>query len=526
MMNMKKIKIGNSDILKDGEMKAVEIGGENILLSRIDGKFYGTAAFCTHYGASLEEGVLSGERIVCPWHHACFHAKTGDLQEPPARDALPHFDITVEGDEIFVNLPEKVELSRTPQMVKMDHQKDKRIFVILGGGAAGNAAAQSLRENGYIGRLIMISYEDRLPYDRPNLSKDYLKGEAEAEWMPLRSADFYRDYGIGLHLNQRVIEVNIPTNLILMENQQDINYDKLLIVTGGIPRIPEIPGIDLNNIFTLRSYDDSDAIIKAAESASRAVILGASFIGMETADSLRHRGLSVTVVAPENVPFENIFGEEVGNMFLEAHRENGVAFHLGQTVKKFEGENKVRAVLLENGKRLETDLVIVGIGVRPATEVIKGLKINGDGSLSVDKYFQVNENVYAAGDIARFNYWRTGEDVRIEHWRVAEQTGRLAGANMAGKNQEYQGVPFFWTAQAGFNFRYIGHARNCDDIIVDGDIKAKQFIAYYIKNKMISAAAGINRDQEIAAIEELMRRNLMPSPEDLRKKKIDLLDLI
>ena len=221
---MKKIKIGNSDILKDGEMKAVEIEGENILLSRIDGKFYGTAAFCTHYGAPLEKGVLSGDRIVCPWHHACFNAKTGDLKEPPARDALPHFDITTEGDEIFVNLPEKVEPSRIPQMVKADHQKDKRIFVILGGGAAGNAAAQSLRENGYIGRLIMITYENRLPYDRPNLSKDYLKGEAEAEWMPLRSTDFYREHGIELHLNQRVIEVNIPTNLILMENQQDINF--------------------------------------------------------------------------------------------------------------------------------------------------------------------------------------------------------------------------------------------------------------------------------------------------------------
>ena len=523
---MKKIKIGNSDILKDGEMKAVEIEGENILLSRIDGKFYGTAAFCTHYGAPLEKGVLSGDRIVCPWHHACFNAKTGDLLEPPAQDALPHFDITTEGDEIFVNLPEKVEPSRIPQMVKADHQKDKRIFVILGGGAAGNAAAQSLRENGYIGRLIMITYENRLPYDRPNLSKDYLKGEAEAEWMPLRSTDFYREHGIELHLNQRVIEVNIPTNLILMENQQDINFDKLLIVTGGIPRVPDISGIDLKNIFTLRSYDDSDSIIKAAESASRAVIVGASFIGMETADSLRHRGLSVAVVAPEKVPFENIFGAEVGNMFLDVHKENGVAFHLGQTVKKFEGENKVNAVVLENGKKLETDLVIVGIGVRPATEVIKGVKLNEDGSVSVNRYFQLSENVYAAGDIARFKYWRTRQDVRIEHWRVAEQTGRLAGANMVGKNQEYQGVPFFWTAQAGFNFRYVGHARNWDDIIVDGEIKAKQFIAYYVKNKMISAAAGINRDQEIAAIEELMRRSLMPSPEDLKKNKNKLPDLI
>ena len=523
---MKKIKIGNSDMLKDGEKKAVEIEGENILLSRIDGKYYGTAAFCTHYGAPLEEGVLSGDRIVCPWHHACFNAKTGDLLEPPAQDALPHFDITTEGDEIFVNLPEKVEPSRIPQMVKADHQKDKRIFVILGGGAAGNAAAQSLRENGYIGRLIMITYENRLPYDRPNLSKDYLKGEAEAEWMPLRSTDFYREHGIELHLNQRVIEVNIPTNLILMENQQDINFDKLLIVTGGIPRVPDISGIDLKNIFTLRSYDDSDSIIKAAESASRAVIVGASFIGMETADSLRHRGLSVAVVAPEKVPFENIFGAEVGNMFLDVHKENGVAFHLAQTVKKFEGENKVNAVVLENGKKLETDLVIVGIGVRPATEVIKGVKLNEDGSVSVNRYFQLSENVYAAGDIARFKYWRTGQDVRIEHWRVAEQTGRLAGANMVGKNQEYQGVPFFWTAQAGFSFRYVGHARDWDDIIVDGEIKAKQFIAYYVKNKMISAAAGINRDQEIAAIEELMRRSLMPSPEDLKKNKNKLPDLI
>ena len=525
-MSTKKIKIDKKDLPNDGQMKTVEINSEKILISRIDGKYYATGAFCTHYGAPLEEGVLSGDRIVCPWHHACFNAKTGDLKEPPARDALPHFDVTMEGDELFIELPEKVEPSREPQMAKFDHQKDKRIFVILGAGAAGNAAAQSLRENGYTGRILMISYENRLPYDRPNLSKDYLKGEAEAEWMPLRSKEFYQDHGIELLLNKKVREVNVPSNLILLENQEKINYDKLLIVTGGIPRTLNIPGRDLKNIFTLRSYDDSDTIIKAAESASRIVIIGASFIGLETADSLRHRGLSVSVVAPENVPFGNIFGEQVGKMFLEAHRKNGVDFYLSQTVNKFEGKNSVEAVILENGKTLEADMVIVGIGVRPATEMIKGINVNEDGSVSVDRNFRVNENVYAAGDIARFKYWRTGEDIRIEHWRVAEQMGRIAGANMAGKKQEYKGVPFFWTAQSGFNFRYLGYVRNWDDLIIDGDIQARKFIAYYIMNNMVHAVAGINRDKEMAAIEELMRHNSMPSVEDLRKKKIRLLDLL
>ncbi len=525
-MTIHKYRIASISDLRDGQMKSVEINGEKILLSRIDGKYYATGAFCTHYGAPLEEGVLSGDRIVCPWHHACFNAKTGNLREPPARDALPHFDVTMEGDELFIELPEKGKPSREPHMAKFDHQKDKRIFVILGAGAAGNAAAQSLRENGYTGRILMISYEDRLPYDRPNLSKDYLKGEAEAEWMPLRSTDFYQDHGIELLLNKKVREVNVPSNLILLENQEKINYDKLLIVTGGIPRTLNIPGKDLKNIFTLRSYDDSDTIIKSAESASRVVIIGASFIGLETADSLRHRGLSVSIVAPEKVPFENIFGDQVGNMFLEAHRKNGVDFYLSQTVKKFEGNNSVEAVILENGERLEADMVIVGIGVRPATEVIKGLNLNEDGSVTVDKYFQVNEDVYAAGDIARFKFWRTGEDIRIEHWRVAEQMGRIAGANMTGKKQEYKGVPFFWTAQSGFNFRYLGYIRNWDNLIIDGEIQSRKFIAYYIKNNMVHAVAGINRDKEMAAIEELMRRNSMPSVEDLRKKKVRLLDLL
>jgi len=525
-MNTKKFKIGRKSLLNDGQMKTVEINGEKILLSRIDGKYYATGAFCTHYGAPLEEGVLSGDRIVCPWHHACFNAKTGDLREPPARDALPHFNISVEGDEIFIELPEKVEASREPQMVKFDHQKDKRIFVILGGGAAGNAAAQSLRESGYTGRILMISYEDRLPYDRPNLSKDYLKGEAKAEWMPLRSKEFYQNHGVELLLNKKVREVNVPNNLIFLENQGKIKYDKLLIVTGGIPRSLNIPGKDLKNIFTLRSYDDSDKIIKAAESASRVVIIGASFIGLETADSLRHRGLSVSVVAPEKVPFDNIFGEQVGKMFLEAHRKNGVDFYLSQTINQFEGRNSVEAVILEDGKQLEADMVIVGIGVRPATEIIKGVNVNVDGSISVDKHFRVKENVFAAGDIATFKYWRTGEDIRIEHWRVAEQLGRIAGANMAGKIQEYKGIPFFWTAQAGFNFRYLGHVKNWDDLFIEGDLQAREFIAYYSKKNMVHAVAGISRDQEMAAIEELMRRNLMPTVEVLRTKKTGLLDLL
>jgi NADPH-dependent 2,4-dienoyl-CoA reductase/sulfur reductase-like enzyme/nitrite reductase/ring-hydroxylating ferredoxin subunit len=525
-MNYKEAVVAKITDLKDGQMKRVPAENTEVLLSRINGEFYAVGAFCPHYGAPLDLGVLSGERVVCPWHHACFNAKTGDLLEPPSRDSLPHYEVKIDGEDLIVRIPQKTSDRELPKMVKFDLSSDRRTFVIIGAGAAGNAAAQALREDGFKGKVIMITYENRLPYDRPNLSKDYLQGKAHEDWMPLRAQDFYDEYGIELIRGRRVEQADIRKKMVLLHNGDTLNYDKLLLTTGGRAIDLEVPGNKLKNIFTLRTYDDAERIIRACESSSRAAIIGASFIGMETAYSLRKRGGEVSVIAPESVPFEHVFGREIGKLFHKLHEDNGVRFKLGRSVSKFEGKDKVESVVLDDGEIAEADLVVVGIGVKPATDIIRGMDLMKDGSIKVDKYLCAAEDVYAAGDIASFPDWRTGELTRIEHWRTAEQHGRIAARNMAGHEIPYESVPFFWTMQVGLNFRYVGYVKDWDDLIIDGDLSSKRFIAYYVRNNQVLAVAGNKRDKEMAAIEELMRKGKMPAPDELRRSNIKPLDLL
>jgi apoptosis-inducing factor 3 len=522
-MEYKEVVVAKVSELSDGTMKQVAVEGGDILLTCVKGKISALGALCTHYNARLETGILSGDTIVCPSHQACFCATTGDLREHPALNALPIFEAVVRGNDVVVKLPEKIAKMRIPDMVSLDPARDPRTFVILGAGAAGNAAAQSLRQNGFQGRIVMISNETDLPYDRPNLDKDYLQGEAKEEWMPLRSEKFFQNRGIELMLGKNVTGIDVRSKNLAFETGESIQYDKLLLATGCVPRNLDVPGETLANIFVLRSFNDSRALVKACENASRAVIVGASFIGLESATSLRKRGLQVTVVAPDPVPFERIFGKEVGGMLQTAHEEDGVIFQLGTEVEKFEGDGAVKAVVLKNGTRIETDLVLIGIGVKPNTGYLNDVSRQTDGSVQTDDYFRVAEDVYAAGDIASVPDWRTGGYVRIEHWRTAEQQGRDAALNMAGKPTANTIVPFFWTKQVNFSLRYVGHTRGWDEIIFDGDVGSKNFVAFYIKNNEVLAVAGCKRDKQMASIMQRMRTKNMPPVAEIRAKSVDFL---
>ena len=523
-MEFKEVSVAKTSNLKDGEMKSFSIGeGVEILITKIDGKFYAMDAHCTHYGAPLEEGVLCDGVIICPRHHACFNARTGDLMEPPAMNSLRNYEVKITGDEVIVNIPEKPEPGRVPGMVKQDTKTDKRIFIILGAGAAGNAAAQALREGGFKGYIIMITQENHLPYDRPNLSKAYLSGEAPAEWMPLRSDDFFKENGIEMLFNKKIKEVDIVKKEILTDKSEKFIFDKLLLATGGVPRKLNIPGSDLKNIFYLRSFDDSDKIIQAAKSAEKVVVIGASFIGMETAFSLSERKLDVTVIGPKKVPFENVFGREIGMLFKKAHEEHGVKFKLDAAISKFEGKDNVEAIVLENGEKIKTDLVVIGIGVKPATDFIKGIELQKDGGIKVNEFLQVNDNIYAAGDIAQFPDLYSGQSIRIEHWRTAEQQGRIVGFNMAGKKTPFKGIPFFWTEQAGLDLKYAGHAKHWDSIYTQGDISSKNFISFFIKDGKVVAAIGNNHNKEIAALECLILKGKRLSETNLKDKSYNLL---
>ncbi len=524
-MNHKEFTVASATDLKDGEMKQVDAGGTKILLARVKGKYHAVGATCPHYGAPLAEGALCGERIICPWHHASFDVKTGDLLEPPAIDALPRYEVKIDGENIIVIVPDEAEDRRTPTMTPRDAQ-DERLFVILGGGAAGYIAAQTLREEGFRGRVLMVTREDRLPYDRPNLSKDYLHGHAEPEWMPLRADEFFDEHGIEVLREKEATSVDAKAKTITFKDGEKLAYDALLVATGGEPRTLPIPGSELKNVMTLRSFSDSDSIIAAAENAKRAVVIGASFIGMEAASSLKTRGLEVTVIAPELAPFEKTLGGEIGALFKKIHEENGVRFRLGAKLARFAGSDKIEAVEIESGERIDADLVVVGVGVKPATDFFEGVELSSDGGVMVDEHLRASEGLYAAGDIAHFPSSLTGARQRIEHWRTALQHGRIAACNMAGKPVAYDSVPFFWTRQFEAGLQYVGHTTSWDEIIFHGEVSTQNFLAFYVKENRVRAVAGMNRDSELAAIEGLMRDDRMPTPDKLRGASVDLTELL
>lgn len=503
--------VAQFDELQDGDMKQVTVGNTDVLLARVDGAYHAVYAYCTHYGAPLAEGVLSSDRLVCPWHHACFQLPSGDQLEPPGLDSLPRFEVRIDGTDVFVCVPEEIETHRPPRMIVPDCTDD-RMVVVLGAGAAGAYAVEALREAGFAGRVRLITQEAVLPYDRPNCSKDYLQGEVEAAWMPLRSEAFYAEHGIEVWQGRQVIRADTADKILHFADGETITYDRLILCTGCTPRQLDVPGKNLDGVMTLRSYADSDLLREAAQSAQQAVVVGASFIGMEVAYSLRQLGLAVTVVAPESVPFDAILGPQVGHRLQAEHEKHGVRFVLDATVQALHGEQTVKRVVLNNGTVLDADLVVVGIGVQPATGFLHGVERAADGSVIVDASLCARPGVYAAGDIAQFPDWRSGEPVRIEHWRLACQHGRLAGYNAAGRSMSYRSVPYFWTVQFDLHLHYVGHATEWEDILFDGDPQGEQFMAYYVKGDTVRAVAGVNCDRDMAAVHELMRRELLPVP--------------
>ena len=509
--------VGRLDDLPEGVMREVSVGGKKVLLLKSGGAVQAFGARCPHYGAPLAEGLLHDGRLICPWHQSTFQAETGDLLEPPALSGLPHFTVRIDGSDIWVELPDKPPRQRTMPMVSRD-EADDRTFAVIGGGAAGAAAVEGLREDGFTGRVVLISREDRWPYDRPNLSKDYLAGKAGADWLPLRSETFYEHHGIE-RLYGEVDSFDAQTRRIVFDDGTDLTPDAVLLAPGGVPRTLDVPGVGLPQVFTLRSWHDCDHIIAAVDGASRAVVVGAGFIGMETAASLRERGLEVTVVLPEDAPLTKQLGPDAGRMLVTLHEEHGVRFLPGRTVTDFVGDERLVGVALDDASRLDADLAIVGIGVGLATGFVGNVTPNADGSLDVDDQLRVNpQGVWAAGDIARYPEAHVGGRARIEHWRLAEQHGRAAAASMAGKGVPFTGVPFFWTQQYDLQVSYAGVAGAWDESFVTGDVAARDFVTFFVRDGGLIAAAG-TRGREIDAFTELMRLGRLPDPGSLHGRE-------
>jgi NADPH-dependent 2,4-dienoyl-CoA reductase/sulfur reductase-like enzyme len=374
-------------------------------------------------------------------------------------------------------------------------------IVIVGGGAAGFAAAEQLRRDGYEGSLVVLSDDADPPVDRPNLSKDYLAGAAQEQWVPLRSRDWYRDNAIELRLDTKVPKIDPRAHEIELADGKRLPYERLLLATGAEPVRLAIPGADLPHVHALRTLKDCRAIIAAAERARRVVVIGASFIGLETAAALRTRNLDVHVVAPEKRPLERVFGAELGDFVRSLHEEKGVVFHLENTVAAIE-PNKVA---LKGGQSLDADLVVVGVGVRPRTQLAEQAGLTIERGLVVNEYLETSAaGIFAAGDIARWPDRHSGESIRVEHWVVAERQGQAAARAMLGIGSRYDGVPFFWSQHYDVPINYVGHAVDWDALDIEGDMRARDCVVRYRKGGKIRAVASIYRDVDSLTAEIAM----------------------
>jgi NADPH-dependent 2,4-dienoyl-CoA reductase/sulfur reductase-like enzyme/nitrite reductase/ring-hydroxylating ferredoxin subunit len=489
------------DTIADGTMLAGNVGDDAVLLARRGNEFFAVGATCTHYGGPLAEGVLVDHTVRCPWHHACFDLRTGEALHAPALSSVACWSTEVRDNKVFV----RAKVTRAPDIRVVAAHDAPRKIVIIGGGAAGFAAAEMLRRQRFDGDIVMLSDDDAPPVDRPNLSKDYLAGNAPEEWIPLRGNEFYAERNIDLRLTSSVAAIDVRAREVVLGDGSKMNYERLLLATGAEPvRLP-LPGMDLQHVHTLRTLSDCRAIIAATATARRAVVIGASFIGLEVAASLRARGLDVHVVAPEKLPMERILGPQIGEFVRNLHEEHGVVFHLEDTATAID----THRVTLKSGRTLDADLVIVGVGVRPRLTLAQNAGLAIDRGVAVNEFLETNvPGIFAAGDIARWPDARSGESIRVEHWVVAERQGQIAALNMLGARKQFDAVPFFWSQHYDVPINYVGHAEAWDALLIDGDVAARDCAVRYERGGQVLAIASIYRDVESLMAEVTMEKEV------------------
>ena len=483
--------------LADGAMISGHVGGDEVVLARSGDEYFAVGARCTHYKGRLARGLVVGDTVRCPLHHACFSLRTGEALCAPAFDPISRWRVEVAGDTAFVR--KKLTAAQAPAAPIASPAS----IVIIGGGAAGSAAADMIRREGFQGPLTIVSADPDLPVDRPNLSKEYLSGDAQDDWLPIWSQEQYAERNIELVLGRRATTLDPRTQTVGFDDGSTRTYGALLIATGADPVQLPVPGTPEIPVFYLRSWANARELVGKAAGARRALVIGASFIGLEVSASLRKRGIEVDVVAPDKLPLERVMGADIGRFVQSVHESNGVRFHLGQTVASVNG----RTVTLSGGDTLDADFIVVGVGVRPALALAEAGGLAIDNGIVVNEYLETSAaNVFAAGDNARWPDPHTGKNIRVEHWVVAQRQGQTAARNMLGRRERFDAVPFFWSRHFDASISYVGHAEQWDHVAIDGSPAEKNCkVTYSLAGKTL-AVATIGRPRESLVAETVLEQ--------------------
>jgi len=544
-----RVKVGSVDMLQDGKMKEVPFPKEDseskILVSKVKGQYYANSSKCTHYGAPLAKGVITEDgRVVCPWHGACFNVcKNGDLEDAPGIDSLQSFKVEISGSDVYVHAPsdeKSLSAYRQPGGPKVsigeDESSKPSSVLIVGGGPGAAHTVEALREEGFKGTIKVISKEPHLPIDRTKISKALISDPSK---IALRSADFYKKLKVEFVLDVEATELDFEKSQVKLSNGNTESYENLILATGANPiRLP-LDGADLGNVFLLRGVKDAEAISKALgepekdEDKKNVVIIGSSFIGMEAAVAASGKA-NVTVVGMDNIPFEKILGEKIGQGIKKFHESKGTKFYLPAELSHFTASesdsSKVGEVVLKSGEKLKADLVILGVGVKPATQLLKdaGLELEKNQTVKTDGVLEIEQlkgkgkgRVFALGDIATYKDELMGDYNYVQHWNVASNHGRTIAHLLAtGESKPYDKVAVFWSAQ-GQQLRYAGtsKASQWDDIEVQGNPDDLNFVAYYFVGNETVAASSMQRDPIVAHCSELMKLGKMLSKEDIKAGK-------
>lgn len=481
--------------LPDGGQVVGHAGGEPVLVVRHGEEVFAIGAQCTHYGGPLGEGLVVGDTVRCPWHHACFSLRSGEAVRTPALNPVACYRVERQGDRVVVG--EKVEPPRREGASGPDP------VVVVGAGAGGEAVAEELRRQGFWGRIVLLAPEGELPYDRPNLSKDYLAGNAPEEWIPLHPPGWYEERRIEVRMGARATAIDPAGKTVALADGSAIPYGALVLATGAEPIRLSIPGADLPHVHTLRSLADSRALIETAKAARRAVVVGASFIGLEVAASLRARGLEVTVVAPDERPLGRVMGPDVGDFIRSLHEEHGVVFRLSTKPK----EIRAAEVELATGEVVPADLVVLGVGVRPVVALAEAAGLAVDNGVLVDEHLETSvPGIWAVGDIARWPDPWSGERIRVEHWVVAQRQGQAVARNLLGRRERFAEAPFFWSQHYDVSVNYVGHAPEWDAAELHGSLADRSATVAFRKEGRILAVATIYRDRESLEAELAIER--------------------